>query len=43
MATRIGAINTYRPRIELGQTVQEGELTRYRSVELVEAWPTAPA
>lgn len=29
MATRIAAINAYRPRIELGNTVQKAELTRY--------------
>lgn len=29
MATRIAAINAYRPRIELGNTVQKSELNRY--------------
>lgn len=29
MASRIQAINVYRPQIELGQTVQGAELTRY--------------
>jgi len=29
MANRLVAINTFRPRIELGNTVQKAELTRY--------------
>jgi hypothetical protein len=31
MASRITAINSYRPRIKLGETVQKGELVRYLS------------
>jgi len=42
MASRIQAINTYRPQVTLGKTVQDEELIRYRSAELVEALPTAP-
>ena len=31
MTSRIAAINSYRPRIKLGETVQKGELVRYLS------------